>query len=432
MSYREKKNFIEKMKSLGYPKLISIDSFRTPDFSFVSEILFWLVKSYDPAIEVLNDLSSEKDPIVFIKTITSYMTTKANIKLNPKKLYMADGYAVKELLKIANELFKAKNLEEGVTDDSLVSTTNIQSKLSDLKTCRALTAEITTRGANLYDLLEKEVELREMRAHVLSKPFELSSMETDVNQALLHIQQKLTETQLKLENLSADEINLKGKIQKRKVELDRAEKRLKSLKSVRPTFMEDYEKLEEDLKGLYQEYMDKYRNLTYLEQQLEEYNRQEQDKSDENELNLKRMQNKLREEEWKMLRGEKELKENQLKSQSIFHSDDSDNDLSSDNVDDSLESDLSNSDSDDIDIKRGKGLQLDGDDSESGSDNGKIDNSNDDLNNNDDLDDENNSETSDEDDNDDDDDNIDDDDDNLSDNYFQEPYKPKKKKKKKK
>jgi len=37
-------DFIEKMKSLGYPKLISIDSLRTPDFSFVSEILFWLVK----------------------------------------------------------------------------------------------------------------------------------------------------------------------------------------------------------------------------------------------------------------------------------------------------------------------------------------------------------------------------------------------------
>ncbi|OUM67662.1 hypothetical protein PIROE2DRAFT_37054, partial [Piromyces sp. E2] len=268
------------MKSLGYPKLISIDSFRTPDFNFVSEILFWLVKSYDPAIEVLNDLSSEKDPIVFIKTITSYMTTKANIKLNPKKLYMADGYAVKELLKIANELFKAKNLETEITDDSIITATNIQSKLSDLKTCRALSAEITTRGANLYDLLEKEVELREMRALVLSKPFELSSMESDVNHALLQIQQKLTETQLKLENLSADEVNLKGKIQKRKVELDRAEKRLKSLKSVRPTFMEDYEKLEEDLKVLYQEYMDKYRNLTYLEQQLEEYNRLEQDKSD--------------------------------------------------------------------------------------------------------------------------------------------------------
>jgi len=304
--------------------------------------------------------------------------------------------------------------------DSIITSTDIQSKLSDLKTCRALTAEITTRGANLYDLLEKEVELREMRALVLSKPFELSSMESDVNHALLQIQQKLTETQLKLENLSADEVNLKGKIQKRKVELDRAEKRLKSLKSVRPTFMEDYEKIEEDLKVLYQEYMDKYRNLTYLEQQLEEYNRLEQDKSDENEMNLKRMQNKLREEEWMMLRGEKDLKENQMNSQDMFQSDgESDNDLSSDNVDDSLESDLSNSDSDsDIKIKRGKGLQLDNDDSESGTDNDKMDNSNDELNNNDDLDDEDNSETSEDDDNDDDDNIDDDDDDNLSDNDF--------------
>ena len=82
-----------------------------------------------------------------------------------------------------------------------------------------------------------------MRALVLSKPFELSSMESDVNHALLQIQQKLTETQLKLENLSADEVNLKGKIQKRKVELDRAEKRLKSLKSVRYLFNKCYKLL---------------------------------------------------------------------------------------------------------------------------------------------------------------------------------------------
>jgi len=45
--------------------------------------------------------------------------TKANIKLNPKKLYMADGYAVKELLKIANELFKAKQSEAEITDVSI-------------------------------------------------------------------------------------------------------------------------------------------------------------------------------------------------------------------------------------------------------------------------------------------------------------------------
>ena len=33
--------------------------------------------------------------------------TKAHIKLNTKKLYSADGYAVKELLKIASVLYSA-------------------------------------------------------------------------------------------------------------------------------------------------------------------------------------------------------------------------------------------------------------------------------------------------------------------------------------
>jgi hypothetical protein len=38
--------------------------------------------------------------------------TKARIKLNLKKLYAADGYAVKELLKIASVLYNAVNLAD--------------------------------------------------------------------------------------------------------------------------------------------------------------------------------------------------------------------------------------------------------------------------------------------------------------------------------
>jgi hypothetical protein len=46
----------------------------------------------------------------------------------------------------------------------------------------------------------------------------------------------------------------------------------------RPAYMDEYEKLEEDLQKLYEVYMDKFRNLTYLEAQQEEYYRAEQDK----------------------------------------------------------------------------------------------------------------------------------------------------------
>jgi len=36
-----------------------------------------------------------------------YQTTKAHIKMNTKKLYQADGYAVKELLKVTAVLYNA-------------------------------------------------------------------------------------------------------------------------------------------------------------------------------------------------------------------------------------------------------------------------------------------------------------------------------------
>lgn len=42
--------------------------------------------------------------------------------------------------------------------------------------------------------------------------------------------------------------------------------------------MDEYEKLEEDLQKLYDAYLIRFRNLSYLESQLEEYNRVEQDK----------------------------------------------------------------------------------------------------------------------------------------------------------
>uniref|UniRef100_A0A8C6ZMM7 Uncharacterized protein n=1 Tax=Nothoprocta perdicaria TaxID=30464 RepID=A0A8C6ZMM7_NOTPE len=44
MSFRDLRNFTEMMKALGYPRLISMENFRTPNFMLVSEVLLWLVK----------------------------------------------------------------------------------------------------------------------------------------------------------------------------------------------------------------------------------------------------------------------------------------------------------------------------------------------------------------------------------------------------
>jgi len=45
----------------------------------------------------------------------------------------------------------------------------------------------------------------------------------------------------------------------------RCEKRLKSLTNVRPPFMPEYERSEKELEMLYNIYLEKFRNLDYLE-----------------------------------------------------------------------------------------------------------------------------------------------------------------------
>ena len=66
------------------------------------------------------------------------------------------------------------------------------------------------------------------------------------------------------------------KIEKKKAELERNQKRLRSLANVRPAFMDEYDKLDGELSKQYEVYVEKHRNLSYLEHLLEEHNKVEQ------------------------------------------------------------------------------------------------------------------------------------------------------------
>lgn len=86
---------------------------------------------------------------------------KANLRLNTKKLYTANGHAVQELLKAVMMLYQAsQSAEMEVQEREEMNENMIRSKLSEFKKSRQLASEITSRGANLYDELAKEVMLR--------------------------------------------------------------------------------------------------------------------------------------------------------------------------------------------------------------------------------------------------------------------------------
>uniref|UniRef100_A0A8C3IDV7 Clusterin associated protein 1 n=2 Tax=Chrysemys picta bellii TaxID=8478 RepID=A0A8C3IDV7_CHRPI len=300
-------NFTEMMRALGYPRLISMENFRTPNFMLVSEMLLWLCKRYEPQTDVPSDVETEQDRVFFIKAVAQFMATKAHIKLNTKKLYQADGYAVKELLKITSVLYnamKTKGMETTSVseEESSKFKFDLGSKIADLKAARQLASEITSRGASLYDLLGKEVELRELRTESIARPLEINETEKVMKIAIKDVLEQVQKTKDMLNNVASDEANLEAKIEKRKLELERNQKRLQTLQSVRPAFMDEYEKIEEELQKQYSNYLEKFRNLAYLEQQLDDHHRVEQERFEEAENTLRLMQNRLKEEEKRLLK----------------------------------------------------------------------------------------------------------------------------------
>ena len=67
MSFRELRNFCEIMRSLGYPRIISMENFRSPNFMLVAEIIFWLIKRFDPKADIPDSIEEDKDRVEFIK-----------------------------------------------------------------------------------------------------------------------------------------------------------------------------------------------------------------------------------------------------------------------------------------------------------------------------------------------------------------------------
>ncbi|XP_056270762.1 clusterin-associated protein 1 homolog [Pseudoliparis swirei] len=327
MSFRDLRSFTETMRALGYPRLVSMENFRTPNFSLVAEILIWLVKRYEPQADIPPDVETESDRVFFVKAVAQFMATKAHIKLNTKRLYQADGYAVKELLKITAMLHgatKASSAAGAPADpDSSRRRFDLGSRISDLKAARQLASEVTSRGASLYDLLGKEVELREMRTASIARPLEINETEKVLRAAIREVVERVEKTKDMLSNVVSDEASLDAKIEKKKQEQERNRKRLQTLQSVRPAFMDEYEKIEEDLQKQYEIFVEKFRNLCYLESQLDEYHRVEQERFEEAENTLRMMQHVLREEE------ERDLTKSSLKDE------DSDTDVPEDDGSDS-------------------------------------------------------------------------------------------------
>ncbi|KAK2581112.1 hypothetical protein KPH14_007932 [Odynerus spinipes] len=289
------------MRVLGYPRLISIANFRTPNFPLVAEILIWLVKRFDPDADITCEHNTEDERILLIRSVAEFMALNTNVKLNTKKLYQADGYAVKELLKITNLLHEAQNhSSESISQNDnnrKIVEFNISDDINELKSTRQLASVLTVNGATLFDLLGREVELRDIRNNKASRQFDTSEIENALKDVIESMRKEIEDTKKQVDNVKDTEQSLDTRIERRRAELERNQKRLQALRKVRPAFMEEYEKLEAELRILYDDYLQKFRYLAYLEHLHEDAAKAEQERIEKRQAATKKQLEQLRAED---------------------------------------------------------------------------------------------------------------------------------------
>ncbi|XP_060811056.1 clusterin-associated protein 1-like isoform X2 [Bombus pascuorum] len=289
------------MRVLGYPRLISVGNFRLPNFPLVAEILVWLLKRFDPDADISSEHNTEEERISLIRSVAEFMALKTNVKLNTKKLYQADGYAVKELLKVATLLYDAQNnsINNSIMSDDNFSTVSfdISNKVNELKSTRQLASQLTVTGASLFDLLGREVDLREIRNSKVARQFDITEIEMALKSVIENVHKEIDDTKKQIENVKDTEQSLDTRIERRRAELDRNQKRLQTLRKVRPAFMEEFEKLEVELRVLYDDYIQKFRYLAYLEHLYEDAAKTEQERFERRQEATRKQLEKMRAED---------------------------------------------------------------------------------------------------------------------------------------
>ncbi|XP_041978252.1 clusterin-associated protein 1 [Aricia agestis] len=268
MSYRDLRNFSEAMRSLGYPEPVSLDSFRAPNWSGAERALRWLAARVDPDARLPGGSASVEQRVALITGAVELFHTRANLKLNGKRLYGADGWAVRELLKVAGLLraaAAAPAADRAARDPPLYDVSN---RLGEIKQARALATDITAKGAFLYDLLAKEAENKEHRDAALSRPLDMSALEAALNAARAALAERVEEGRAGAVTARGGGAALDAKIERRRAELQRAEKRLHTVQKIKPAYQGEVVLLQAEVAALWERYVLRYRCVEALKHHL--------------------------------------------------------------------------------------------------------------------------------------------------------------------
>lgn len=287
MSLLELRALSEGLRQLGYPRFVSTESFRAPNFESVADILRWLALRVDPDMPIPPSIGTEDERMAFLGSTVAQLRARFSVVLHAQALYIADGHAARELLTLTTLLLAATDAAETVVDKNgrpapATSTISLTFRQSELASFTAAAEEFSQRGSKLAGLLAKEPEARVSRtaaARLLgalaSGPSaqpggggEYERVERSVRDALSSALDQASRLEAQASELGEDEEALSSKVSRRQAELGRSSKRLETLAGVRPGYMDEFERLEGELGLEHEGYVTKARNIDYLRSEL--------------------------------------------------------------------------------------------------------------------------------------------------------------------
>lgn len=287
MTTNEARQLCQILASLNYDgqqTLTSPELFFKPNFALVCDILKWFAKIIDNTHSVIDlnddDLNeaSEASIVSFLVDIGRLIVSNLGIHVNLVALYKADITSCVELLKVAEPIYKAAKM---VVDGDKFKSPNIEFALKEsLRSSqdkmeqtlnyinenglKDLSLKLVQSTIDLESLMNEEENFNEERLKVIDRSLELPEIEKILQDAHEGIVIKTKELAKTNEELEKDLTRLDDKLRSKEVELEEVKEKLNDLLIQSPTYMEEYEKLNQDYESAYEKYVSKYRSLMYL------------------------------------------------------------------------------------------------------------------------------------------------------------------------
>lgn len=98
---------------------------------------------------------------------------------------------------------QSKSAEEEIlsSDNKHQVKINISDRLNELKNTRQLASQLTVNGASLFDLLGREVQLREIRNSKVARQFDTAEIDVAMREVIENAKKEIEDTRNQIDNV---------------------------------------------------------------------------------------------------------------------------------------------------------------------------------------------------------------------------------------